>query len=213
MALVLMLLMYPFLGTHRVIDWVFNLVFLGVVAAALRVVHQSNFAHYVTWALGLAAVVAGFVGRTLAIDSVYPFGAGIRALFLSYLIVLIFKDIMRRKNITQDAVMGASCVLVLLGLAFGAAYAMIEWLVPGSFRLPAEPDAIVSVFGHATVEFQLAYFSLVTLTTIGFGDIVPVAPPARALAALEGLLSQLYLAIIIARLVGMEIASRLTNRS
>jgi voltage-gated potassium channel Kch len=57
----------------------------------------------------------------------------------------------------------------------------------------------------------MVYFSLVTMTSVGYGDIAPLAAPARSLAALEGLLSQLYLAIIIARLVGLEIAGRMQN--
>jgi hypothetical protein len=62
-----------------------------------------------------------------------------------------------------------------------------------------------------STEFSLLYFSPVAMTTVGFGDIVPVAAPARSMAAIEGLLGQLYLAIIIARLVGLEIASRMQD--
>ena len=55
---------------------------------------------------------------------------------------------------------------------------------------------------------QLIYYSMITLTTVGYGDITPVSPQARTLAALEGLIGQLYVAIIIARLVALEIVGR-----
>jgi len=132
-------------------------------------------------------------------------------LFLGQLIVVIFTDIVGRKTVTMDAVLGASCIFVMLGLTFGSAYIMIEWLVPGSFSFQALPQSLNTVFGHTSTEYQLVYFSLVTMTTIGYGDIVPLAPAARSLASIEGLLSQLYLAIIIARVVGLQIASRLNN--
>lgn len=211
LVLVATLLAYPFLGSHRALNWLFDLIALGVVAAALRVTDRGQTRYHVIWLLGVSAFISGLLARSLGLDLAYPIGAGLRVLFLGYLIVVIFSDILRRRNITFDAVLGASCVLVMLGLTFGSAYALLEWLVPGSFAIPAVPQSVESVFGPSSTEYQLVYFSLVTMTTIGFGDIVPLAPPARSLAAIEGLLTQLYLAVIIARLVGLEIANRLQN--
>jgi hypothetical protein len=211
LLLAVMLLVYPFLGTHWAANWIFDIVTLGLVAASLLVIHGKGFAFYLSLLLGSSAFIAGFLGRSMGVASAYPFGAGLRALFMAYLIIVIFRDIMRRRNITFDAVLGACCVFILLGLSFGSAYDLLEWLVPGSFSIPAVPQSIESVFGRMSTEFNLLYFSMVTMATVGFGDIVPVAAPARSLAALEGLLGQLYLAIIIARLVGLEIASRMQD--
>lgn len=208
-VLAIMLLAYPFLGSHKALNWIFDVITLGVVTAALRVTHGRGFPYRLGWLLGASTFIAGFLGRSLGIESAYPIGAGLRTLFFAYLIAVIFGDIMRRRKVTFDAVLGASCVFVMLGLTFGSAYVLLEWLVPGSFLIPAVPPSIAKVFGGTSIEFYLMYFSLIAMTTIGFGDIVPLAPPARSLAALEGLLSQLYLTIIVARLVGLEIASRL----
>lgn len=205
------LLVYPFLGTHVVASWVFDLITLGLVATSLRVIHGRGVTFYLSLLLGTSSLITSMLGRSLGIASAYQVGTGLRALFMAYLIIVIFSDIMRRKHITSDAVMGACSVFVLLGLSFGAAYALLEWLVPGSFSIPAVPLPIENVFGPMSTEFSLLYFSLVAMTTIGFGDIVPVAAPARSMAAIEGLLGQLYLAIIIARLVGLEIASRMQD--
>jgi len=212
LALTTMLLVYPFLGTHKALSWVFDLVMFGVVAAALRSTRGTGLAYRLGWVLGLSTFVTGLLSRSLGVASAYPFSAGLRGLFFGFLIVVILSDVFRRQKITFDAVMGASCVLVLLGLTFSSAYVLLEWQIPGSFSIPEIPAAIESVFGPTSTEFNLLYFSFVAMTTIGFGDIVPVAPPARGLAALEGLLAQLYLAIIIARLVGLEIANRMQEK-
>jgi hypothetical protein len=211
LVLVAMLLAYPFLGTHRAVSWVFDFITLGVVVAALRVIHGRGFTYYLSLLLGLSVFLTGLLDRSLGVESAYPVGAGLRALFMAFLIIVIFSDIMRRRKVTFDAVMGASSVFILIGLSFGSAYALFEWLVPGSFSIPAVPASVESVFGHSSTEFSLVYFSVVAMSTVGFGDIVPVAAPARSMAAIEGLLGQLYLAIIIARLVGLEIASRLLD--
>ena len=211
LVLTAMLLVYPFLGSHGAVSWLFDLITLGLVASSLRVIHGRGLTFYMSLLLGASAFISGFLGRSLDVALAYPVGAGLRALFMVYLIIVIFSDIMRRRNITFDAVLGACSVFVLLGLSFGSAYALLEWLVPGAFSIPTVPLSIESVFGRMTTEFSLLYFSLVTMSTVGFGDIVPVAAPARSMAAIEGLLGQLYLAIIIARLVGLEIAGRLLD--
>jgi len=212
LALTTMLLVYPFLGTHKALSWVFDLVMFGVIAAALGSTRGRGLAYRLGWVFGLSTFVTGFLSRSLGVASAYPFSAGLRGLFFGYLIIVIFSEIIRRQKIDFDAVMGASCVLVLLGLTFSSAYVLLEWQTPGSFMIPKIPPSIESVFGPTSTEFSLLYFSFVAMTTIGFGDIVPVAPPARSLAALEGLLAQLYLTIIIARLVGLEIANRLQEK-
>ena len=73
---------------------------------------------------------------------------------------------------------------------------MVDFLVPGPFRTAQE--------GTQT-SAPMIYFSFVTLTTLGYGDIVPLSPAARALAMVEALLGQLYLTVLVARLVGLHI--------
>jgi Ion channel len=98
-----------------------------------------------------------------------------------------------------DRVFGAVVLYLLLGLIWAVAYNIVETSSPGSFA------------GRATENSALAdwaYFSFVTLTTVGYGDITPVAQSARSLAILEALVGQLYPAVIIARLVSLQVSSR-----
>jgi Ion channel len=107
-------------------------------------------------------------------------------------------------RITFHRLQGAVVVYLSLATIFAAAYGLIWELRPTAFaNLPAAP-------GGPQEAATMMYFSLTTLTTTGYGDIVPVDPFARSLANLEAVLGQLYLAITIARLVTLEIVDRRT---
>jgi hypothetical protein len=84
----------------------------------------------------------------------------------------------------------------------------VEWQIPNSFALPSGAPASGVGLDLVSIQADLMYFSLITMTTIGYGDITPISPPARILSALQGVVAQLYVAIIIARMVGMELANR-----
>ena len=93
-------------------------------------------------------------------------------------------------------------VYLLLGLIWMSAYKLLLRAVPGAIHFASgEPSDLR--LGHG-----LGYYSFVTLTTLGYGDITPVHPVARSLASGEALVGQLYPAILIARLVSMQLASR-----
>jgi hypothetical protein len=98
-----------------------------------------------------------------------------------------------------DRVFGAVVLYLLLGLTWAIAYHAVDALWPGAFTERPTDDAGLA---------DWTYFSFVTLTTVGYGDIVPVAQGARSLAILEALVGQLYPAVIIARLVSLEASSK-----
>jgi hypothetical protein len=202
-TLLAMLAVYPFLGEHRGARWVIDLVTLGVFVAAISAVVDTPRRRVVAWTLGVPAVAISALSRSFAVVWAAPFADCARTLFFGFLIVIIFTDILRRREVATDAILGACNVYILLGIAWGSLYALLEWASPGAFSNSAA--------GQPLNEFDLVYFSLVDLTSIGFGDIVPVSPQARGLAALQGLVGQLYLAIIIARLVGLDIANRVNR--
>jgi hypothetical protein len=111
--------------------------------------------------------------------------------------VIVGTGVFRPGRVTLDRVMGAIVLYLLLGLVFAFAYESVFRQVPGAFAGALD--------GPDTLE-RWAYFSFVTLTTVGYGDITPVAKIARALATFEAFIGQLYPAIILARLVSLQIA-------
>ena len=103
--------------------------------------------------------------------------------------------------IDTDKILGAVCVYLLVGVAFTYLYEIIFILDPGSFDLG-------SASSGAPVEpldlWVFSYFSFVTLTTLGYGDILPLTAFTRSLAALEAIVGPMYLAILVARLVSLR---------
>lgn len=93
---------------------------------------------------------------------------------------------------------GAIAVYLLLGLAWAHGYAIVDTLIPGSFH-----STVGSLFSVS----EWYYYSFATLTTLGYGDIVPIKQVSRSLATGEALTGQLYLTVLIARLVALEVMS------
>jgi hypothetical protein len=126
----------------------------------------------------------------------------VRLAFVLLLAVIVTVHIYRPGNVTHHRVQGAICVYLLAGLAWSYAFDILLVLDPGAFRVTEVHSAGLARTGN------LRYFSFVTLTTLGYGDILPVSPIARALAISEALFGQLYPAVMIARLISLEILSR-----
>jgi hypothetical protein len=114
--------------------------------------------------------------------------------------VAILGDVVHGGRISADKIYGAICVYLLVGFAWAFGYAIMELMDPGSFSGVVDTDR--ADVGRV---LQMRYFSFATLTTLGYGDIVPRSPAARTLATLEAMMGQVYLAVLIARLVGLHI--------
>lgn len=148
-------------------------------------------------AVGLQGLALGSSARDPGLVA-----AGAAALALSVLIAAILRQVFSAGRITLRRIEGAIAAYLLIGLVFACLYDLLHGLVPVAFLHQGEPardsDQVISYL----------YYSFVTLTTTGYGDIVPLHPVARSLAILQALTGQLYLAILLARLVSMEIAHR-----
>lgn len=127
------------------------------------------------------------------------------ALFLFYALGMILATILREHEITVDTISGAVCGYLLLGLGCGWLYALVETLSPGSF-FTARQDFLAWLANDRLRRSVLAYYSFVTLSTAGFGDITPVSQPARTLSWIEAVAGQFYMAILVAGLVGIRIS-------
>ena len=126
----------------------------------------------------------------------------ITVLWLIYAVSIIVGHLFQRHDVTADTILGAVVTYLLAAIAFTFAFEIVELLQPGSFSgIPAEARSHRAELGSS-----MLYFSFVCITTMGYGDIVPVSDIARPLAVLEGVFGQLYLAVMIARLVGLHIA-------
>ena len=124
--------------------------------------------------------------------------------FFVYTGALIFRSVLETEEVTSDTFYGSVAVYLMMALSFAFLYELIEFVFPDSF---AEGDA--SAFERSGEGFgDYIYFSLTTLTTLGFGDIRPVFPLARIITVLEAVVGQMYVAVLVGRLVGMHIQAR-----
>jgi hypothetical protein len=127
----------------------------------------------------------------------------ITVLWLVYAVSIIIGDLFRRRDVTVDTILGAVVTYLLVAVAFTMVFEIIELQNPGSFSgVPDDANNYRTQLGAS-----MMYFSLVCITTMGYGDIAPLSDLARPLAVLEGVFGQLYLAVMIARLVGLHLAS------
>lgn len=118
---------------------------------------------------------------------------GIYTLYLGIAVWLILRDILSRSEVTKDTIYGGICVYLLIGFVWALFYGIL---------ISLEPQAFSRVNFEAEFYNKLIYFSFTTLTTLGYGDIIPVTHVAKMLTNMEAIVGQLYPSILIAILVG-----------
>ena len=180
---------------------------LLLVAVTLVVVLSRRVGASVFIVLGLGAAAASFAfGREWSPITASVLDHGGFMLGFSTLVWVLAHALYAPGRITFHRLQGAIVIYLSLATIFANAFGFVWQLVPGAFAnlAPAAPGA--SEFA------TMLYFSLATLTTTGYGDIVPLNPFARSLASLESVIGPFYLAITVARLVTMELDDRRRSR-
>lgn len=197
--LVTMIFIVPvlgFVGTpgRLLIDGVFTLLIVAGVAAVSR---QKN-ALAIVAGLGVLGLAIRWLGRISPSNGLEIATALSAMLSIAALAYVVLMHVFRAGPVNMARIQGAIAVYLLLGLCWGEAYEAIALWAPGSFAH--------SVAAEASAGW--VYYSFVTLTTVGYGDITPVSAAARSLAVLEALTGQLYPAILLARLVALEVSAQ-----
>lgn len=123
--------------------------------------------------------------------------------FLGSLAVFMLTQVFREGHFNLHRIQGAVAVFLLIGLIWAYLYEAVYLTDSGAFTFPPEIEGFYESFFT-----KFLYFSFITLTTLGYGDITPMHPIAKSLVMMEGLMGILYPAIMITRLVGLEIESR-----
>lgn len=161
------------------------------------------------WTLAAPAVAERFVVLFAPSPSLYLTGSILWLLLFAFITWNELRAVLRQKEITREVISMSISTYLLLGLTCGLFYIVLHDMQPNAFSFGA---------GGAATEQQvipvLIYFSLTTLSTIGFGDITPITLQARYVAVAEGITGQFYLAILVARLVGMQMSqSAISHRA
>jgi hypothetical protein len=120
-------------------------------------------------------------------------------LFIGFIISLLIKFIFNQKEITREVIFTAVVVYLLMALMWSLVYLILDYYYPASFSFPE---------GAPRNVYQYLYFSFVTITTLGYGDVAPVTQKASSLVVLEAVVGQMYLVVAVAWLVGMRVSQK-----
>ena len=206
-ALLASLLFLTFLVTPLVELGVVGPVVAGVIWAlpgvlSVLVVSGHRLAVVLIVAATAAGLATAILGQPTVLSTVLARGSA--AVALAALGGVIGRATFAPGRVTWHRVQGAMALYLILGLVFAHLYGLLNVLVPAAFAnvpLGLNADA---VFGRG----RLLYFSFETLTTTGYGDIVPLHPIARNIATLEAVIGELFPATLLARLVSLELEGR-----
>jgi hypothetical protein len=194
-SLVFYLLLSAFVTGDRVGEIILTLaMYITLIAAALDSSVQKGLRRP---ALLLAAcsMLALLAHNVHPIRTMLGLGWALLAVFFGIVSIGIFLRLGRSGPITNDRLYASVSLYFVMGTFYSALFNFLEVVHPGSFAVAGLPHS-AGIPSHA-----LLYFSMATLTTLGYGDVVPVYPPARMIAVLEAATGVLYIAITVARLV------------
>ncbi len=203
LTLMLVLILAPFLeataGTRLGFDLLLSLVFI----ASIMVIFADRRFRSVAFLLGIPTLLGGWTGYFIPGLPRLPLVVGfhsLAAIFFGFTVAALIRAVHREKDVSPDALYAALCGYLLLALTFGHLFSIIAWIDPGSFSGESYVDADIDS-RHIT----LTYYSFVTLTTLGFGDIIPKSAPARGLTIAEAITGQFFLAVLVAELIGKRL--------
>ena len=180
-----------------------------LLIAAVYSVSERHWHLILAIVLASPAVIAQMIPELLGEHGTLVFRMGISAVFLTYITVLISVFLLKQNQVSADMILGAVNIYLLFAITFMYLHALVEVVKPGSYLYQGDSLTVV-LEGHPELQSIsfLLYFSLVTLTTLGYGDIAPAMPAARLLCSLEAVIGQLFVAVFIARMVAIHIGQK-----
>ena len=186
----------------------FAFMFSGVLLAATFAVRTHGHWRLVSITLAVASVILAWAATLLVAVPVWLELSAfvVSSLFVVYTMGIIVMRIMQVRRVSIHTISAALSLYLLMGILCGLIYSSLETAVPGSFHSATgnllHIDRTVDLFP------PLLYFSFTTITTLGFGDVYPISPAARAIVIVEAVAGQIYLVAMVAMLVSMFAAER-----
>jgi hypothetical protein len=206
-ALFLLFVLHPLVHEFSVGPWVYDALFTLLFLAAFLFLFRRMKYRLASVLLGAPTVVAIWTGYVVpGIPSVlltvvfHVFAT----CFLGLAVAALLQATHEAEAVSADTLAGAFCGYVLIGVVFGHLYCIVDAVAPESFRTQAELGEQLATAQHR--RYLLSYYSFITLTTVGYGDIFPASSAARSLACLEALLGQFYIAVVMAELIGLKVS-------
>ena len=197
-----MMIIAPFTARSPALRTVNNIVLTLVLLSVVNTVKRQRATFLIGLVLGVPWVLLAWL-RLIESLAVPPTILSLTSMiFDGYIIFILLRHIIRAKKVTADILYGAVSVYILLGIFFASLYFFLDAITPGELFIYAGADAGYDI----TDPLGIFYFSFVTLTTLGYGDIQPAADVSKIFAILEAMTGVLYFAALIGRLIGLYVA-------
>lgn len=203
------LLVNPFLSavphSRIIFQLLLTLVFFFAIFAIGR---EKNIFAISLLLLGLSLVLH-WLGVFGVVRYSGRFGQLITILYLAVLVYAFFSAIFSAKKVSAELICATLCLYLIMGLLWANVFALLETLCPGSFS-----GKLLDPGNLPWEQLQgFVYFSFITITTLGYGDITPQTQGAGALCQAEAIIGQFYIAVVVARLVSMYGSEKMTQES
>jgi hypothetical protein len=210
LLLVLVFILYPMsdggsIDGGSIVGVTLQVFFSLILLSGVSMIASGHTLRLLAAALALGTAAVGWVRVYAPSERLAIVGIAMWMVFFAMLAVMVLARAFSEGPINFHRIQGAVAVYLLLGVIWAGAYRLIIHFAPAAF-------SPVPVGDEATLMSRLVYFSFVTLTTVGYGDVTAVHAAARSLALLEALAGQLFPAVLIARLVSLEVSNRESKR-
>jgi hypothetical protein len=196
-ALALLFFFFPFVEDVKGGDIIVSILLSLVLLSAVLAVADRKGVFFIAIALAIPAIAGRWISHFRP-DLVPPqvfLMAGL--VLIAFVVANLLRFVLRAPSVNTEVLCASISAYLMLGLLWTVAYWLVDQLTPGAFAFNTN-EGMQSIRG-----FNAFYFSFVTLSTVGYGDITPVSKVARMLAAMEAMTGLLYVAVLIARLVAL----------
>lgn len=205
---ILLVLAYPLCRGERSHQQILTLFLALNLAATIRATFSNRVLVASVTVLGGLGSIFAVAGPWLGLPRLVELGDVLFFSFFLVATVAMLRYTLETDHVTFDKICAAFCVYFFLAMFWAMAYKILGTEVPDSFAF-SEP---ILVGRQEPDYFVYLYFSLITVTTLGYGDVTPVSAFAQALASMEAMIGQIYITVLVARLVALHIAQSQTSQ-
>jgi len=202
-SLLFLLIIHPFFMEHPLGSLLLNLLLSIILISGMYTIAEKKFTLHLALILVILTLASRWLGYVYEQNELLlGLGYFFAMAFFVVTTVLILVHIAREREVTANTIYAALSAYLLMALSWAFAFSLLELIQPGSFNFPDK-----SAVGHHFILARLIYYSHVTITTVGYGDITPKSFPARNFSNVEAIMGQIYMTVLVARLVSLQISN------
>ncbi len=205
-TILFILIIYPLIPPSIFTKLIFQALVTGILIFSIYSLIQNKRQFAIGLFLAVPTLAFGWIGLYISAHFITITGLMFRILFFGFILFVFLTSIFKTKKITSDLIYGSICIYLLIGIEWSFIYSLAEVIRPGSFELSSIIQGTqITAYDTHSIYPHFIYFSFTTLTTLGYGDILPKTLSSKFLTSLEAITGQFYVAVLVARLVALHL--------